>query len=178
VTSEGIAAHFDALASEALDVMRVEGFEAGQVDIQTSVEMRYAGQAYELSIPVDVAEISGDPTARLPGLLAEAHRLRYGFAFEDEPAELVQIGVSASAQIHEFNLPRTAGRKDGVAKRFRNAWFDGAEIATEIIDHDTLSPGRPVQGPAIIEARDATLLVPPGAHGEMNDHGVFTIHLA
>ncbi|WP_292619674.1 hydantoinase/oxoprolinase family protein [Mesorhizobium sp.] len=177
VTTEAITADFDSLTAEALDLMRVEGFDVGKVEMRPSVEMRYAGQAYEISIPVDIEDISRDPAVRLPELLAEAHRQRYGFAFNDEPAELVQIAVTASAQIHDFNLPKLPRRKESAAKRFRKAWFDGADVSTEIIEHETLSPGRTVSGPAIIEARDATLIVPPGAVGHMNEFGVFTIRL-
>ena len=178
IQPDEISLRFDELRKEANSVMRLEGFDETKVAIEAWIEMRYVGQAYELSIPIRLDEVLGNPAVRLPELLADAHRQRYGFAFDNEPSELVQIGLTATAQLQAFRLPPgSAPAAPASAPQKRDVWFHGERVSAAVVHRETLSPGQTVSGPMIIEARDATLLVPPGARGELDELGVFTIHL-
>jgi N-methylhydantoinase A/oxoprolinase/acetone carboxylase beta subunit len=45
----------------------------------------------------------------------------------------------------------------------RAAWFGGAFVPAAVIDRAGLKPGDIVQGPALVEERESTLVLPPYA---------------
>jgi N-methylhydantoinase A len=56
-----------------------------------------------------------------------------------------------------MNLPATAGQPKGT--REVHAWSDGLRVP--LYDRNALAPGQTVVGPAIIEERETTTVIPP-----------------
>jgi N-methylhydantoinase A len=144
------------------------GIEPGARRIGFSVDMRYAGQNYELSVPLAAGPIT---TATIDGLAAgfeAVHRRLYGFVAEDEPVQLVTfraeaIGIVPKAEIR----PATDTSLDPQAAQFgrRDVWLreEGGFVSCPLYDRDRLRAGNRIAGPAIVEQMDATTLIPPGS---------------
>ena len=62
-----------------------------------------------------------------------------------------------------LSLTEAGARAGGAARKgTRAAWFDGGFVDTPVYDRYALAPGARIDGPAIIEEREATTVIPPG----------------
>jgi len=129
--------------------------------------MRYAGQNYELPVPLPEGPISEATMAALGDGFAEAHRRQYGFVAEGEAVQLVTfrieaVGLVAKAQ---FRAQPDAGpdASDAVIGT-RDVWLPeaGGFTPCRIYDREKLRSGNVIAGPAIVEQMDATTLILPG----------------
>jgi N-methylhydantoinase A len=146
LTTEAAAEVVDRLAERGRDEL-----SAPDAEIRASYDLRYAGQAFELTVP---GEERPDPEA-LREAFDEAHEERYGYSDPDAPLELVTVRVAAALPAAE--LPDSEA---GEAERrgSREALFDGERVSAEVVS------GVPEElaGPAIVELPEATVVVPPG----------------
>jgi N-methylhydantoinase A len=153
-----LADAFATLTQRALGWFDSEGIAAGDRRIVRSVDMRYAGQNYELPIP-----LQDDMAAAF----AAAHRRLYGFAADDEPVQLVTFRVEASAVVPKatFAAYEDAGfDASGAIIGHRSVFLPeaGGFVDCTVYDRVKLRAGNSFAGPAIVEQMDATTLVLPG----------------
>jgi N-methylhydantoinase A len=127
--------------------------ELGEPDaeLRASYDLRYAGQAFELSVK---GEAAPDP-ATLRADFDDAHEERYGYRDEDAELELVTVRVAVALPGAE---PRPSEPSDAEERGSREVRF-GDETA----EAKVFGQGEAVaKGPAIFELPGATLVVPPG----------------
>jgi N-methylhydantoinase A len=126
-----------------------------------AADLRYRRQAYELTVPLAEGPIDRAALERLARQFHERHRQTYGHANEAEPVQLVNLRLSAIGHLPQLSLARPGDPREA-RRRERPVWF----AATGFIDcpvlwRDGLGAGEMIAGPAIIEALDATIVVPP-----------------
>jgi N-methylhydantoinase A len=153
-----LADAFATLTARAEAWFDSEGIAAADRRIVRTVDMRYAGQNYELPIPMQDG---------LAAAFAAAHRRLYGFAADDEPAQLVTFRVEASAVVPKatFAACDDAGPDAGGAVISHRSVFlpeAGGFVDCPVYDRTKLRAGNKFRGPAIVEQMDATTLVLPG----------------
>ena len=169
-----LAAGFDALATRAHAALVADGMAAARIDVVRFADLRYAGQAFELTIPVD-AQVS-DP-ARLAADFHAEHLRSYGHAAPGAPVELVAIRVVARVPGagHAGRAVETAGATS--TARERTAYFGAVHGArtTPIVSRAALAARGSSAGPLIVEEYDSTVLVPPGAHARVDANGNIVI---
>jgi N-methylhydantoinase A/oxoprolinase/acetone carboxylase beta subunit/N-methylhydantoinase B/oxoprolinase/acetone carboxylase alpha subunit len=142
--------------------------EDEEVNARVRYELRYAGQSFEL--PVEVEEPA--TFAALAEAFNAAHEQRYGYRDERGEVELVTMRVSAWIAPP---APSPAGETDAPPQRRRaRAVLEGAETEVEWLI-GSLSAGTAIDGPALCALPEATLLVPPGWRGDVDDHGTVTL---
>jgi N-methylhydantoinase A len=159
------------------------GIEPGARRIGLSVDMRYAGQNYELSVPLAAGPVT---TATIDGLaagFAAVHRRLYGFVAEDEPVQLVTFRAEAIGIVPKAEIRPTAdtGRDAGAAQfGHRDVWLreEGGFVSCPLYARDRLSAGNRIDGPAIVEQMDATTLIPPGAAATVDSYLNLLLELA
>jgi N-methylhydantoinase A len=118
-------------------------------------DLRYAGQAFELTVPGDP---SPDP-ADLRRDFDRAHRDRYGFSDDEAELELVTVRVTVATPGPD---PGTlAGEEREIERRSRDTIFEGESHRAPVLRGHGFEE---VAGPAIVEMPEATLVVPPGWH--------------
>ena len=154
-----------------LDAMAAEWFEAESISSPNrrtarTVDMRYAGQNYELPIRLPDGEIGPATLVALAERFAEAHRRMYGFIAEEDPVQLVTFRVEASGVVPKatFAAQADAGPDaSGAIVGSREVWLPeaGGFTPCPVYDRDRLQAGNRFSGPAIIEQMDATTVVPP-----------------
>jgi len=157
LTADRVAAEVAALASGIGEGMN--GAEPW-----ASYEMRYRGQAFELSIP---GPPDPDPD-ELAERFAEVHEVRYGYRDPDGIVELVNIRL---AMVVPGAQPRpSAASPEGLRESEREARFGGEWHSTRVLRGEPPA-GLRAKGPAIFELPEATLVLPPGWSAEVDAAG-------
>jgi N-methylhydantoinase A len=172
---ERVNAIGDRMVEEAIAQMESEGFERGQIDVQRSADIRFAGQAYELTIPMPERALTEDDAQGIFDTFLGLYERTYGegTAWKGVPASLINYSVTVTGRQDrpEFNK---ASRNGGSAdqRETRNVFLP-AERRWEdvpIIDDASFGVGARVEGPAIIDASDTTIYVPPGTTAERDEY--------
>jgi N-methylhydantoinase A len=161
LTSEAIADVVSELGERAREAMHEPDAE-----LHVIYELRYRGQSFELAIP---AGLEATPEELRDGFERE-HEERYGYRDSEQELELVTIRVTATAQGTEVELAGDRDGEDAVERSTREATLDGEQIELEVL-RGIPAPGTEVDGPAVVELPESTLLVPPGWSAEVDDTG-------
>jgi N-methylhydantoinase A len=162
-----VAASFDELALRAEEWFVHEAIPATDRRLTRTADMRYAGQNYELPVPLPEGPVTEGAIATLAEGFAEAHRQRYGFVAEEEPVQIVTLRLEATGLVRKAELKSYPDAGPDAAAAImgeREVWFPeaGAFVQTPIYSRDALQPGNRFAGPAIVEQMDTTTVVPPG----------------
>jgi N-methylhydantoinase A len=155
-----------------LDAMAAEWFEAEEIPLSDrgtarTVDMRYAGQNYELPIALPEGEIGGATLTALAERFAEAHRRMYGFVAEEDQVQLVTFRVEAFGRVPKATFaahPDAGPDASAAVVGSREVWLPeaGGFVSCPVYERDRLRAGNRFAGPAVIEQMDATTVVPPG----------------
>jgi N-methylhydantoinase A len=96
----------------------------------------------------------------------ERHRHTYGHANPGEAVQIVNLRVSAVGRQEPLDLGRGAGAATApVASKAisRPVYFrETGQVPCEVVAREALGPGTDRPGPLVVEAMDATVVVPPG----------------
>ena len=178
VAAEAIEDAYRALECEGHDTLSKErrGGDAGK--IRRYADMRYAGQAYELTIPV----APGAP--RIERMIADfgaEHERTYGHRSDADPVELVAVKVVACAAAdgpRSYDPAAVLELSGGVEEGTREAYFglEHGALETPVVSRRALA-GRAREGPLIVEEYDATCIVPPGSRATLDDLGNIDIEV-
>jgi N-methylhydantoinase A len=168
------------MEAQALAVIR-ESAASERVQLVRVADARYAGQGYELAVALPPCELTTDALDRFRAGFDECYAARYGYANPAEAVEVVTWRLSAVSASPALELPRyrAGGPAESAIKGGRRAYFPekGGYVETPIYDRYRLSPGVTLFGPAIIEERESTTVLPPGAGGRVDEYGSLTVDL-
>lgn len=173
-----LATQFEELSASLADRFREQGFDPEDATLKRSVDLRYTGQSYELTVPVAGTEITDETITDCKRSFHEKHERLYGHAKKDEQIDAVT--VRASGVIETTPLEDTPARDDADARvEQRDVYFanDGF-VPTDIYERTRLEPGQLIDGPAILEENGSTSIVPPDATCEVSKHGNVVIALS
>jgi N-methylhydantoinase A len=149
--------------------LALEGFGPDARRMRRSLDLRYRGQAFELSL-----EVAGEPVEAVEAAFHARHRAVYGHADPGATIELVNArlaayGVVARPAPGRFEGP-AASLEAALIER-RGVWFDGARHDCPVWERERLPAGGALLGPAIVEEFGATTVVSPGWRGEVDGYG-------
>ncbi|HLI09438.1 MAG TPA: hydantoinase B/oxoprolinase family protein [Ktedonobacteraceae bacterium] len=142
--------------------------EGIQISFQRLYDLRYAGQAYELTTP-DSGSLD-ETLARFHAL----HEQRYGHSHPEQPVQIVAVRVKAILQPQQPDLP--AMPYDGLSPERallgeRPMIFASGEHMAHIYDRERLRHGNHIVGPALLVQGDSTILLPPDWEGQIDAYG-------
>ena len=171
------------VAKSNLSMRAKDWFTSESVDVKDqrqawSVDLRYAGQNFELAINFENNQFNRDTAVALRAAFDKAHEVAYGYSQSTEPVELVGMRVKLAGVLSKPPLPKTkkgssfnssGSRKVSFGK---NAWFE-----TPIYRRDTIPVDHNFEGPAVIEQMDSMLLIFPGDTAKIDDWGNLIINL-
>ena len=164
------------IAAQVAVELAAEGVPPADQDIRFEIDVRYAGQAFEVPLTLTRDGSIADLTARFD---AEHKRL---FTFNlTVPQELVNIRVIALGKAANVSAERIErGGVDPSAAKLRDqtVWMDGAERMAALYDRTKLKAGNRIVGPAVVIEMDATTLVLNGHVAEVDDFANIMINPA
>jgi N-methylhydantoinase A len=169
----------DGFAEQARSDFSDEGFSEDELVYQLECDLRSGGQLQVTTIKSPVLRINDkrDLAAVLQAYFAE-YADRFGdFALTSEVGvsmETLRLRVSVPRPVPELTeLPESDGGPEGARKGERDCYWQqaGGFEQTPVYDYDALGAGDEIEGPAILEGRDTTVLVEPDWTAAMNGHG-------
>lgn len=135
-----------------------------EVQLSLSLDLRYIGQSYELTVPLKFPATAKD-LLDVREAFHEAHRARYGYAAPEKPVESVAVRLSATIpQSQDIPTPSAASAPFVLADVPRTPVYFQPQKPLEVplIHRDLLSQGSEFKGPALVVQYDSTLVIPPG----------------
>ncbi len=171
---------YEEMAAQALAVVR-ESAVAGEIAVTRAADARYLGQGYELTVPVPSGRLDAAALTRVRAAFDEVYAARYGYANPDEPVEIVTWKLSAVGGSPRVTLAKAGARPGARAdKGTRRAWFPETRgwTATPVWDRYALASGMRVEGPAIVEERESTTVLPPGTAATVDEYASLIVELA
>jgi len=169
----------DALRARGMATLRAEGIREDEMQFHASVDVRYLGQAHELTVPLETAGDEVDLVALRRGF-EEAHVARYGHGSPSEEAELVTVRLRAQGPpLFGAAKMGAAGQEKGdLVDRPHDIWFDAAgPTLGRVQSRSRMARGEGFRGPLVIVGEDSTILVPPAARGRSDADGHMTLEV-
>ena len=161
----------DELAQEAEAALAEAGCPKEDMTLLFGADLRYVGQQSEVTVMLD-ADPRGhrDPTA-IAKAFEGAYRGLYGVNPSHVPIELVNWRLTARGSPVSFHGASEPGERHGEPRRWRevHAWADAMQVP--VYAREDLGLGQELQGPAIIEERETTTVLPPGWRATLNPFG-------
>jgi len=179
VDPETLAEPFAEFRSRGRDRLAAESQTGEDVVFERSADLRYAGQSFELTVPVPEGEIDEATLDAIVERFHAKHRKRYGHAYEDEPVELVTLRLRARGVVETPDLrPEPVdGSVDDAVRETRDVVYDGRTHATRIYDRGSLPTGANFDGPAVVEGRESTVVVHPEQEARVDEYGTLLVEV-
>jgi N-methylhydantoinase A len=168
----GLNRLFAAMEDEGGRLLARAGVARDAVRVARIAEMRYVGQGHEVEAPVPAGRLAAESLPAITAAFEASYRALYHRLPQGVPIEALNWRVTVSAPAPALAFGGAAGGGGGApVKGHRRAWFAEANgwVDTPVYDRYALAPGTTFAGPAIVEERESTAVVGPGARGRVDD---------
>ena len=170
------------METDALETLQRQGFSRDRVQLDFSAEMRYAGQGYELGVPLPGPSPGKDDFEKLAELFGQEHLKNFGYR-SDERVQLFRLRLIARGIPVQPRVPSgiRLNERPSIKSRpgQRDSYF-GPEVGwltSVVLGERAALEGKETPGPLIIEEYDTTTVVPLGATATLDQLGNIRIHL-
>ena len=162
--------------AEAQAWLEREKVPAARRALLRSAEMRYPLQNYEINVPLPAGKVDAAWIKRACEAFHAAHERLYSYCDRDEAVQLVNLRVAAVGRTDRPKpraLERGGAAAQGALKARRKVHFQssGRFVDCPIYERGRLRAGNRIQGPAVIEQADSTIVVPPSFNALIDAHG-------
>ena len=178
-----LEATFQEMEQTGYAELDLEGCDRAQVAIKRRLEMRYAGQVYEVAVDVSDLSLGGDAIPAIKELLHRQHEREYTYRHEDGAGEVINAAVAAVGRLPQIKLP-TATKNDSDASQALREQRQvllrefGDYRPVPVYDGSRLSPGSRLSGPAVVDEPHTTILVLPGFELELTTFNAYVMKRA
>ncbi len=162
---EALAGLLDPLLDRARVDLQAEGFNEATIALEPTLDMRYRGQAYEISVPF---------AEGFAGAFHEAHQKLYGYSNASRATEIVQLRVRAIGRTAKPSLAsgaQTEKKPLPAPASVRQTIFARRSMSTPVFHRDQLSGGMGGDGPAIVITGQSTNVISPAFHWALDAGG-------
>ena len=176
-----LEAAYQRLAADGRAVIAQTGLDPANATIQRLADIRYIGQAYELVVDLPDGAYSAASRRALLAAFERQYREHFARTPPDVPIEFVNLRVRVQAAVLSGE-PATWSEPAAAAERIkgrRSIYFPecGGYAATPVYDRYGLQAGDRFDGPAVVEERESTLVVGPGARFAVTGGGNIVVSL-
>jgi N-methylhydantoinase A len=162
-----IRQEFGALEERARSWFVEQGIAPEAQHLEQSIDMRYAGQNYELQVLLPEGGFDVMSLDALCEMFRSVHERMYGFAPVDESVQLVTFRMHAAGMVRKASFhpqPDAGASAERAIVGRREVWFrdNNGFLPCGVYARERLRAGNVIKGPAIIEQMDTTTAVAPG----------------
>ena len=157
-----VNALLDASATRAREVVR-QAIAQGTLAIRRSVDARYIGQGFDLTLALPEGDLEAGDAQRLRAQFERLYQTVYGVTMPDQDVELVTWSVTASSPTDAPALHQPVTRRAARPAHSRRSVYEpalGSMADFAVYRRDDLAPGDELSGPALIEEAQTTTVVP------------------
>ena len=148
-------------------------------DIVVELDMAYVGQTHTVAVPLTVEVTDGKTSPPTREQIAEAfdaaYRQTYGRLLENGARRVMNLRTAVIGRRPKFDLsafaPDPGATVEAALSRTRQVHFADRWHETAIYKRLDLPVGAKIDGPAILEQPDTTILIEPGLTGRIDDFG-------
>jgi N-methylhydantoinase A len=176
-----LAGELEKLAEQGRARLDLDGVPQSQRQLQFSLDMRYVGQHWDISVPLTLSQELPDIQVAI-GEFHHRHDMLHGYRMDERETEIVNcrlMAIGRSPRI-ELRRPRPAEVVCPVTPKAERSAYFGAEssfLKAPVFDGDALQTGDSIEGPAIIERSNTTVVVLPRERLRVDEHDSLVIDL-
>ena len=187
---------FEEMETEGRRIVRGAGVADRDVTVRRSAEMRYFGQGHEVDVQIPLGPLGPASLATITASFEAAYRLLYSRTPQGVPLEALNWRAVVSGPAPDLLGEPAGGESAGAAsgssagggsagaisgspqmKSSRKAYFPeiGGYVEIPVYDRYAVGPGSRLAGPAIVEERESTTVVGPGAAITVDAHRTLVV---
>lgn len=167
------------LEDQTQDMILAAGISKANIHVERSADMRLAGQTHVIEVPLPTGGITDAILPAVIDAFRQIYSERYTMVYEGVPIEIVSFRVRSVGPTPQLTVKQTGAKISGNARKgSRPAWFGNGFLETPVYDRYALLPGETVQGPAIIEEREATTVLGPEDSVTVGAAGTLCVRVA
>jgi len=162
-----------AMEVEGRALVKTAGVPLRECEVRREFGIRFAGQSYELSVPLPSSRLSERDVESIRSDFLRHYRKRFHRLNPDVPLEVVNCRIVVSGPEHPIKAARSVARSRRAKKGRRNVYLPerAAFVRCPVYDRYALAPGARVRGPAVVEEVESTVLLGAGAVGTVARNG-------
>jgi N-methylhydantoinase A len=171
----GMERIYSEMESEGRTWLAEEGVPTDAHVFSRWADVRYEHQGSEVTVDFGSKKVTKETIDEVVNGFHSLHEQLYGFSL-DQPVEFVTLRMTASGDAGSVEMPKRPDNlvtpEKAIASQ-RPVFFDEADgfVDCNIYDRDLLAPGSSIDGPAILEGMDSTVLINPGWAGKIDEYG-------
>jgi N-methylhydantoinase A len=165
VTPADVNAMFERLSTQAVEELHRDGFAADRIRVERALDLRYAGQGYELAVSCPAEPLPAAALQQLRVTFDQQHKAMFGHMAPEEPVEIVSYRVRGIGLVPPVALPRfkpTGTTLADALRETRRVRFDGTDVDCPIYQRERLDVDLTLAGPAVLDQFDCTTVICPG----------------
>jgi 5-oxoprolinase (ATP-hydrolysing) len=169
----------DALEEQCRERLIEAGVASEQVRVERSADMRLVGQMHEIAVTLPEGALTADAAAQIRAAFAAVYTARYASFYEGADIEVISFRVRCIGPQPHLTVRESppADARDSLKGR-RRAFFGAGFVEAAVHDRYALREGATIAGPAVVEEREATTVIPPGDVATVDGAGNLRIAVA
>jgi len=173
-SSETLSQIVSALRAASNARLDADGIASDRRKVLISADMRYRGQAYEITTPWTAVDAGEPVTASAVAALTDAfhglHLSRYAHNSLDDPVEVVTVRAMAIGELQKSDKRPEVEQSVAQTDRSRSVNIDGQWRLVRVVERAVVT-AEPVRGPLIVEEDYSVLLIADGWSLHSNGRG-------
>ena len=175
VSPEALDAELAALEAEADGLLSTSSADAARHELHWELDMRYRGQAYNLTVPLAERPVTERTLAQAVASFEDEHRRLYDYTPEITATDIVTLRLQAVARIPDIDWEGVPNGAPVHAAATRRVWAGGAWATWTALARGSLAAGDRIGPETIVEQEDTTVVVPAGWHGSVAAAGTLLL---
>jgi len=175
---------YGAMEKEAKVIFARQGISEKDMALVRGAEMRYYGQLRDIDIFLPETTLGStfdkETLKQLIAAFHARHRELYGHSDTNLPVTIALLKLRIIGKRRPFSLPKMPSNgcdARGALKRLRKVYWKehNGFLDTPCYDGDRLHHGNAIPGPAIIEEKKTTVVIPPGCEAMVDAYDNYLV---
>lgn len=182
---EQIASVFEKLENESIATLKADGLLEEQIILKRVCDCRYAGQGYELRVDAPEGEINQAWIDEVIERFHEVHEREYASKFPDQEVVAINVRVIGVGLVKSEKKPEIEIKEK---PNFNPSNYDHHPVYfwindelnkmdTPFIDREEIPTYTELIGPAVIQQKDSTTVLPPFCKATFDNFGNIIIEM-
>lgn len=173
LTLDQLQADLDELRLRASQALIADGIDEARHEISYQADLRYVGQAFQITVDFSAEELAECGIARLTDQFDAEHEQLFTFKLGDGHEILMIRAIVGAAATLKADITIAEGDGDIAKARVHDSrfYYEGTWHEAGIYDRARLGAGDSVPGPAIVSEMDSTTVILPGYSGRVDSVG-------